>query len=241
MQHVTHHAQSDAPAAMLRAMATAKRFNQWMAHTLAPYISGDALELGAGIGNLSVLLSPLSHRYIAADIEHDYLAELNTRLRDQTNATVTACDVLNSADLEPFRRRMDTVVCLNVLEHIEDDVAALRNMHSCLRPGGRAVILVPQGNRAFGTLDAVLDHCRRYSNQELAHKLAAAGFRVERTLNFNRITYPAWLFNGRILRRRHLGFVQLQIFDALVPLWRRIDRFLPWPPTSLIAIGMRED
>jgi hypothetical protein len=67
-----------------------------------------------------------------------------------------------------------------------------------------------------------------------------AGFRLERILCFNRATYPGWIFNSRILRRRTLSDLQLQMFDATVPFWRRIDQFLPWPATSLIAVGVRE-
>ena len=63
------------------------------------------------------------------------------------------------------------------------------------------------------------------------------GFRVERILEFNRISRPGWYVSGRILKRTTLGRVQLKVFDRLVWLWRRIDRRLPWPPTSIIAIG----
>src|SRR5437773_1255865 len=70
----------------------------------------------------------------------------------------------------PTRRSsdlMDSVVCLNVLEHVEDDMQGLRNIHSVLRPGGRAIILVPHGQEIFGTLDVALGHYRRYSHEEL--------------------------------------------------------------------------
>jgi len=67
--------------------------------------------------------------------------------------------------------------------------------------------------------------------------MQAAGFEVESILEFNRITRPGWWFNGRILKRRNFGRIQLRIFDALVPLWRRLDRHLPWPAVSVIGIG----
>jgi hypothetical protein len=71
--------------------------------------------------------------------------------------------------------------------------------------------------------------------------MKAAGFRIEDMLEFNRMTYPGWYLNGRILRRRTFSRFQLSVFDRLVPLWRRIDKLLPWPPTSIIGIGVRED
>jgi hypothetical protein len=66
-----------------------------------------------------------------------------------------------------------------------------------------------------------------------------AGFAVERILNFNRISRPAWFLNSRLLRRSNLGRLQLKLFDNTVWLWRRIDRFVPWGPTSIIAIGRK--
>ena len=118
---------------------------------------------------------------------------------------------------------MDTVVCLNVLEHIEDDAVGLRNIASVLPPGGRAIILVPQDQSIYGTLDEVLGHFRRYSEEELRSKMEAAGFEVERVLHFNRVTRPGWFFNGRILKRTHFSRFQLWIFDRMVWLWRRLD------------------
>ena len=134
---------------------------------------------------------------------------------------------------------MDSVICLNVLEHVENDLAGLRNIHSCLKPGGRAIILVPHGQEIYGTLDAALGHFRRYSHEELRAKMEQTGFRVETILDFNRISRPAWYISGTILKRRTVGHWQLRAFDLLVWLWRRIDRWLPWNPTSIIAIGVK--
>ena len=136
---------------------------------------------------------------------------------------------------------MDTVVCLNVLEHVEDDRAGLRNIYTALKPGGRAIVLVPHGQEIFGTLDTALGHFRRYSREELRSKMEQAGFRVERILDFNRISRPAWYINGRILKRSTLSRFQLSVFDRLVWLWRRIDSLLPWPPTSIIAIAVKSE
>lgn len=226
--------------AMLHAMEDARRFNRWMADVVSPFIGDHVLEIGAGIGNLTRLLSPEAREYIVTDVDPDYLIHLNGLIRDRGNVSSAACDLAKPEDFQQFRGRMDTVVCLNVLEHVEDDRAGLRNIYSALGPRGRAVILVPQGEAAFGTFDEVLGHFRRYSRLELTGKMAEAGFRVDRLIEFNRAAYPGWLLNGKLLRRRTLSRFQLALFDGFVPLLRRIDRFLPWPPTSLIAVGVRE-
>ena len=134
---------------------------------------------------------------------------------------------------------MDTVICLNVLEHIEDDLEALRNIRSMLEDGGRAVILVPSGQSIFNSLDEELGHFRRYSEDQLREKMTAAGFDVETILRFNRASRPGWWLNGTVLKRRTISRLQLRNFDRLVWLLRRVDAHLPWPQTSIIGIGRR--
>jgi len=226
---------------ILDALAGAQRFNRWMADAIRPYIGQRVLETGAGIGNLTHILCTRRERYIAGDIDPEYLARLRARFQHRPKMEVRHCDLSNAADFVPLAGAVDSVVCLNVLEHIEDDMAGLRNIYTALQPGGRAIILVPYGAGVFGSLDTALGHFRRYSREELQRKMEQAGFRVERILNFNRISLPAWYVNGRLLRRKTIGRVQLGVFDRLVWLWRRIDRLLPWSPTSIIAIAVKSD
>lgn len=225
---------------ILDALADANRFNRWMADTVAPYLGPRVLELGAGMGNLTRHLARRRKQYVATDIDSEHLARLATRLQHRPNVTTAICDLTRSDDFYAYLGQMDAVVCLNVLEHVEDDLAGLGNLYSTLRPGGRAIVLVPQGAGVYGTLDQALGHFRRYSKEELAGKMKAAGFRLEAMLEFNRMTYPGWYVNGRILRKRTFSRFQLAVFDRLVPLWRRLDRVLPWPPTSIIGIGVRD-
>ena len=229
----------DPGTVMLRQMARAHRFNRWMADTLEPFVQGDVLEIGAGIGNLTEFLCKDRNRYVATDAQEEHLAFLRIRLKQKSNLQIAICEASDPRDFLAWRKDFDTVVCINVLEHIEDDEVTLSNIFSVLRPGGQAIILVPQGAAAFGSLDKVLLHHRRYSEQELTRKMSNTGFQVEIVVPFNRVTYPGWILNSRILRRRTLSDLQLKCFDALVPIWRPIDRFLPFPPTSLIAIGRR--
>jgi 2-polyprenyl-3-methyl-5-hydroxy-6-metoxy-1,4-benzoquinol methylase len=225
---------------MLQQMARARRFNRWMADAIAPYVGERVLEIGAGLGNLTEFLSANRTVYVATDTDNEHLDHLRTRFAEQRNVQILACDAADPSACEPFARCFDTVVCLNVLEHIADDAAAIANIFATLRPGGRAVVLVPQGRQAFGSWDELLDHKRRYTRAEITGKITRPGFQVDRVFGFNRATYPAWIINARLLRRQSLGSLQLKLFDLVVPLCRRVDRFLPWPPTSLIAIGVRE-
>jgi glycosyltransferase involved in cell wall biosynthesis len=226
---------------ILDALAGAQRFNRWMADTIQPYIGKRVLEIGAGIGNLTRMLVPRCEYYVAGDIDAEHLVRLQARFPHRPNLEVRNCDLRNPQDFEPLAGVMDSVVCLNVLEHIEDDLAGLRNMHRALKPGGRAIVLVPHDQHIYGTLDEALGHFRRYSHAALQQKLERAGFRVDRILDFNRISRPAWYVTGRILKRNTLSRFQLSGFDRLVWLWRRIDATLPWPPTSIIGIAAKGD
>jgi len=133
--------------------------------------------------------------------------------------------------------RLDTIVCLNVLEHIDDDRASLSALRALLRPGGRVVLLVPALRALYGTLDRALGHVRRYVPDELSGKLRTAGFGVIHVEYFNLAGVPGWWLAGRVLRRRLIPTGALRWYDALVPLFR-LERILPWRiGQSLIAIG----
>jgi hypothetical protein len=133
---------------------------------------------------------------------------------------------------------MDTVVCLNMLEHVDDDLVCARNMYGILSANGRAIVLAPQGPALFSALDRVLGHRRRYTREGLRDVLERAGFVVEQIIEFNRVSWPAWLL-AKLLRRLRISRLSLRLFDASVFLWRRIDRLLPFPPISLIAIARK--
>ena len=228
---------TDRGAHILDSLAGTRRFNRWMADTVRPWIGRQVLELGSGIGNMTQHLARGRKSYVASDIDDEHLARLRVRFRGRPNVEIRRCDLCLPRDFEPLREGFDTVVCLNVVEHVENDLLALRNIRSALKPGGRAIILVPQDQAAYGTLDEALGHFRRYSEVQLRKRMEEAGFEIERMLHFNRVTRPGWRFNGQVLRRRSFGRFQLRVFDSLVPLWRRIDRFFPWPAVSVIAIG----
>jgi glycosyltransferase involved in cell wall biosynthesis len=229
----------DEDKSTLDAFSDAPNFNRWMAETIGPSLGGKVLEIGAGIGNLTRILVRGRRSYIASDLEFEHLERLKSRLAHRPNLSIALLDAAQIKQFEPFLGKVDTVVCLNVVEHIEDDLGALRNIHAVLEEGGRAVILVPEGQSVYGTLDEALGHWRRYSEQQLGDVMRNAGFEVEKIIRFNRISRPGWWLNGRILKRRVISRFQLSNFDRGVWLWRRIDKMLPWRPTSIIAIGRK--
>jgi glycosyltransferase involved in cell wall biosynthesis/phospholipid N-methyltransferase len=220
---------------ILARLARAPRFNAWMADVIRPHCGRRVLEIGSGTGNLTRKLVPRD-AYVASDVNPLYLETLRKLSHDRPYLEVTLTDVTRSESFPRPPGGFDTVVCLNVVEHVDDDKAALENLRGALAPGGKAIVLVPQGPGLFGTLDEVLGHKRRYTEASLRRLALDAGFEVQELLRFNRVGTPAWWLNGRLLKRRHFGLVQIAALNVLTPLFRLVDRILPFPALSLIAI-----
>ena len=123
-----------------------------------------------------------------------------------------------------------------VIEHVADDRKSLLNIRAVLSKGGRAIVLVPQGEWNYGTLDEVLGHHRRYTRETLARLAHECGMKIEHLVGFNRTGTIAWFLNGKLLKRRSFGFAQIWMLNLITPLMKAFDRFLPLPPLSLIAV-----
>jgi glycosyltransferase involved in cell wall biosynthesis len=223
---------------ILHSLERAQHFNRWMADAIRPHVGARVLEIGAGIGNITTWLLPRD-LYVASDINPQYLAYLRNLAFGKPYLTIDRLDLEDPTCFAPWKERFDTVVCLNVLEHVKDPLASLRNMHEALEPGGRLVLYVPQGPNLYSSLDEVLGHRCRYDRAMLQKELETTGFEVESIRDFNRLSVPGWWFNGKIMKRRQFGRLQLKTFNILVPIVRRIDRFLPGHGLGLIAVAKR--
>jgi SAM-dependent methyltransferase len=222
-------------AQTLERLAAAPHYNRWMFDRLRPWIGQRVLEVGSGIGNLSAFLQD-RERVVLTDTEPWYLERLRERFGGRANIDVQRL-YLPVMDGALAAERFDTVICLNVLEHIADDHASLVLMRRLLQPAGRLVLLVPALRALYGTLDEALGHYRRYGRAELAAKFGSAGLSTRHLEYFNLAGLPGWWFVGRVLRRRLIPSASLRWYDALVPLFR-LERLLPWRVgQSLIAIG----
>ena len=218
---------------ILARLNRAPRFTRWMADTIRPYVGERVLEIGAGIGNLTANLVPRA-KYHASDINPHYLERLETLKQTRPYLQVHYTDA-SAAETYPAEQ-FDTVICMNVVEHLANDVEALCNIRRSLDKNGRAIVLVPNGPRLFGSLDKVLGHYRRYTQEQLVQVCQDAGFTVEKVVKFNRFGTPGWWLNGRILKKETFGFWQIKLLNILVPFVRPIDRFLPFPHLSWIII-----
>ena len=230
---------ADAGKVALDALEQAPRFNRWMYDSIRPHLGKRLAELGAGRGNLSKLLR--SHgTLLATDYRTDYLQELGERWEHLDTLRVAPLDLTAPADYEVLRGfNPDTVVCLNVLEHIEDDRAVLRALHKFLPSGCRLVFLVPFNSKLFSEFDRQIGHYRRYEKGELEGKMTEVGFTVERQFFFNKVGVMAWWVGNKLTGQRTITSWQLKLYNFLTPLFRQLDRVIPSSGLSTIVVARR--
>jgi len=232
------YAQDEYGSHILMELERARRFNDWMGSALRPFVGQRVLEIGAGIGSITNQFIP-RETYVASDVNPNYLRFLQSYALGKPYLNVLKIDPEQPADFFGLEGQFDTVIMLNVLEHLENEASALRNLWSALRPGGQAIILVPQNPHLYGTLDDALGRKKRYTPEQLSGALTAAGFKMERLFDFNRAAVPGWWFNGKLLHRRRYSRVQIKTMELLMPVVRRLDRLCPWRGLSIIAIAAK--
>lgn len=215
------------------------QYLSWLAHTIRPYLGDSVLEVNAGIGNLSGRLMARRILYVAAEKDPLHLHALRNRFLRTPNVVVQKVDPAEPRDFAAMDGCFDTVLCLNVLEYLEDPAAALRSLRAALKSGGRIVLLVPQGPALFGDIDRSMGHKRRYSLEAAVEAIESQGFEIERAWGFNKAGAPPWWLYGRVTGSRRINKLTLKVFDKTVWLWRRIDRFMPWNGLSLIVVGRK--
>ncbi len=225
--------------AFLNNLTGTPQYLSWMARVLRPHVGDTVLELGSGIGNISARLMSRRLHYVAAEKDPLYLHALRNRFLRTPNVSVVKLDPEQPADFRNLEEEFDTVLCLNVLEYVLDPGAVLDSAAGALRPGASILILAPQSQALFGSLDRTLGHRRRFSRRELQTLLEKRGFLVSRTYQLNKIGTPGWWVSARLLRRKQISKIMLKLFDKTVWIWRRIDAVLPWPGLSLIVLAKK--
>ena len=224
---------------ILQSVRRARGFNGWLMQQLRPYLGKRVLEAGAGVGNLTEFLLD-SERLACVDLDPFYVERISQRFGHMSNLAFYELDLKQLAECDELRQsRLDTIVCLNVLEHIEDDDQVLRNFYELLQPGGHAVVLVPANPKLYTGVDKALGHFRRYKADELACKMGKAGFDLVTAKGFNRLGSLGWFVSGKLLGRTTLSPRQMKLYEWLLPLAKLIEPLPIFPPLSVIAVGQK--
>lgn len=229
-----------AGAETLEIMQEAPRYNAWQYARIAPFLGSRICEIGSGVGNMSAFLVPGRALAVLTDRDANYLTTLTRTFADLPHVTVERLELPDPAAEARFAGfELDTVVALNVIEHIREDVEALRTAASLLVPGGRLIVLVPALQAIYGTLDEALGHVQRYTRRSIEARMREAGLRIETSFYFNLVGILGWWFNGRVRRSRLIPLRQLHRFDSLVPILR-VEDHLPLPiGQSVICVARR--
>lgn len=213
----------------LTLISGADKFNRWMYDTIKPHCRGNILEIGSGIGNISQFFIKDGAEISLSDIETSYFPQLKEKFTENQN--LKSIQLLDLSDKNHGNNHpemigvYDTIVALNVVEHISDHEQAIKNTLKMLRKGGKVVILVPAFQWLYNGFDHQLDHQRRYTQKSLRALLECNGFQVKHAQYFNIIGILGWFFSGNILRKKNIPTVQMKLYNGLVPLWKLIDFF----------------
>jgi len=220
-----------------RRMSKAKNYFAWQHRLIQNELGQRILEVGCGVGNFTSSLLD-RETVIAVDVEPECIQLLKRRYPDQDNLHAFVCDVLSPEFRELASFQPDSGVVVNVLEHVGDDVAALKAVASVLAPGGVIVLLVPAFQALYGPIDKNLGHHRRYSRGGIRRLAQRTGLRIRKLHYMNSIGFFGWWTNARILKREAQSERQIEIFDRyLVPPLSALERLLR-PPfgQSLLAV-----
>jgi SAM-dependent methyltransferase len=225
----------------LRAVSGARNYREWIFRKIGPELGSKVLDIGSGLGDFADLLTRVpGRRVILSDASEKMTEELRRRTAGVPGLSVMRLDASGEAAPEDFPGpfRPDTVTCLNVLEHLQDDPQALRNIRRWVAPGAKLILLVPALGCLYGSLDSLAGHYRRYDRERLSHCLQSAGWAVLRLEYFNFWGMLTWFCAGRILHQKRLNPAVCNSLDKLVPALSFLEKIIKLPiGQSLIAVA----
>jgi SAM-dependent methyltransferase len=196
-------------------MAKARNYFAWQGRLVTRELGRRVLEVGCGLGNFTGMLLD-REEVVAVDFEPGCVELLRERYTEHRNVEAFVCDLSSPEFRDLARFRPDSCVCLNVLEHIEDDRTALESMASVVRPGGVIVLLVPAFQSLYGPIDRNLGHYRRYSRTAVAALARDTGLRVRKLHYSNIVGFFGWWMNSHFFKREAQSEGQIEVFDRYI-------------------------
>lgn len=217
----------------LEVMQEAVNYNRFLLDTVRRHApaGGKVLDFGAGGGQFAAPLS--RHGMDITALEPDQL--LQQRLRAQGLRVVASTQEIADASL-------DYIYTLNVLEHIDDDVGALRALHAKLTAKGKLLIYVPAFQLLYTSMDAKVGHVRRYTRGMLMTRVRDAGFKIEHVGYADSIGFFATLaFKAIGNKDGNVSLNALKLYDrAVFPLSRGLDAVAKrWFGKNLLLVASK--
>jgi len=208
----------------LDAISFAPRFNRWMYENIKGFCTGDILEIGSGIGNISAHFIKEGASIHLSDIRDNYIDVLKNTFGD-TAKSVHKLDIA-AADFDTryadLFESYDSIFALNVVEHIKDDMLAIKNCRKLLKTGGQLTILVPAYQALYNSFDTALEHYRRYTKKSL-NSLFTDGLEITKSRYFNAFGILGWVVSGSILKKKTIAKSEMQLYDKLLFIAKTVD------------------
>lgn len=222
----------------LEILEEAKNYNKWIVQQFIPHIKSPIIEIGSGTGNISKFFVNRKNTFLS-DVDKGLVKNLQKKFK-KSKYSILQLNIAGKIN-KKYINKFQSIIAINVMEHIEDDGKALKNMYHMLQKNGKVLLLVPAKRFAFSRLDKSLGHFRRYEKKEFAKKLEKAGFVIEKIYFFNIVGLLSWTVRDKIERGHHMKPWQIKLFDRIVPLLAVIENYVK-PPVgiSLIAIARKQ-
>ncbi len=225
---------NDAQTFWLENLQQADRYNAWIFEQIKPYLGDSVLEVGCGNGNFTVFLAEECSAVMGIDLDAKYVELAQARLRSHSGVEIRQGNIFE-LDTD---QRFEAILLLDVLEHIEDDVAILQRLNRLLQPDGNLIVKVPALNSLYGEMDRAIGHYRRYDKKTLAQAFAKANLATPKTWYFNLAGIPGWWLNSVLLGKINPPAGQVGLFNKVVPVLKQVEKWIT-PPVglSLFAIA----
>jgi ubiquinone/menaquinone biosynthesis C-methylase UbiE len=219
---------------VLEALSECANHRRWFAGFAKPYLGGHPIEIGSGFGDYALEWIPAVDKYTATEADPALLAQLRQHMEAYPSVSVKQL-LLPSSE----QANHSCLVAYNVLEHITDDVTALRSMAQLVQPGGYVVLVCPAFPFAMSPVDVATGHVRRYTKRSMSAALTAAGLQVETVRYANSLGLVCYYTFTSLLRKAPSRGATMTIYDRLVvPLVQLLERAVR-PPfgQSVLAVA----
>lgn len=222
--------------ATLESLGASPAVSAWMLDNFQSHLGDEVFEAGCGSGNLTQHLLDRKHLKVV-DIDDTHVRSIDRRFGELENIEVSKGDLEDMATYE-HAGPVDSVLCVNVLEHLDKPETAVAGFYEVLRPGGHALILVPAHDWLFSDADTALSHRMRYSEKQLTRLLDDAGFQIVSSGQFNRLGVFGW-YTNKVMKRTTITKWQARIFGYMLPIAKVVEKMRFLPGLSVVAIARR--
>lgn len=220
----------------LESMSQAIWYNQWTLKKFSRYIKGDILEVGCGIGNFTNALTKYGEVW-AVDINRDYLRKTKRLVGDKASV---GFGNIEKGGYFFKEKKFDCIICLNVLEHIQDDQKVIANLHKLLKVGGNLILLVPVHPLLMGEIDKAIGHYRRYQTEKIISLLKKSKFQILLSKKINFLGAIGWWWAGKVLKNKHVSSSKLKLFNIFAPFFLFFEDIIGTPiGTSILIVAQK--